>query len=70
MDWFYNPSLVAETLKSSSIMQLKSNGGKMVLTHKAKMVGYHKNIWSSKRAITNIIPLITIIQQYQVTYDS
>ena len=34
------------------------------------MAGYHKNIWFSKRAITNIIALRNIIQQYWVTYDS
>ena len=33
------------------------------------MVGYHKNIYFSKRAITNIIALSNIIQQYRVTYD-
>ena len=33
------------------------------------MAGYHKNIWFSKKAITNIIALSNIIQQYRVTYD-
>ena len=33
-------------------MRLKSNGGTMVVTHKEKMSGYHKNIWFSKRAET------------------
>ena len=34
------------------------------------MAGYHKNIWFSKRAITNIIALRNIIQQYRVTDNS
>ena len=34
------------------------------------MAAYHKNIWFSKRAITNIISLINIIQQYWVAFDS
>ena len=42
----------------------------MAVTHKAKMAGYHKNIWFRKRAITNIITLSKIIQKYRVTYDS
>ena len=33
----------------------------MVVTDKAKMSGYHKNIWFSKRAITNIVDLRNII---------
>jgi hypothetical protein len=47
-------------------MRLKSNGGTMTVTHKATMPGYHKDVWFSKRAITNIIALI---EQYRVTYD-
>ena len=42
----------------------------MVVNHKEKMSGYHKNIWFSKRAINNNIALSNIIQQYRVTYDS
>ena len=42
----------------------------MVVTHKAKIAGYHKNVWFNKRAITNIIDLSNIIQQYIVTYYS
>ena len=42
----------------------------MIVIHKAKMSGYHKNIWFSKRAITNIIALSNVIQQYWVTYYS
>ena len=70
MDLFCNQTLVTETYKSSSIMRLNINEGTMVVTHKAKMAGYHKNIWFSKRAITNIIALSKVIQKYWVTYDS
>ena len=51
-------------------MRLKIKGGTMVVTHKAKMAGYNKNIWFRKRAITNIIDLRNITQQCWVTYDS
>ena len=42
----------------------------MVVTHKSKMAGYHRNILFSKRAITNIIALRKSIQKYPVTYNS
>jgi hypothetical protein len=51
-------------------MQLHSNGGTMVVSQKASIPGYHNNVWFSKRAITNIIALKNLIQQYRVTYDS
>jgi hypothetical protein len=51
-------------------MRLKSNGGTMVVTRKATMPGYNKTVWFSTRAITNIIALRNLIDQYRVTYDS
>jgi hypothetical protein len=42
----------------------------MVVSHKASILGYHNNVWFSKRAITNIIALKNLIKQYCVTYDS
>jgi hypothetical protein len=36
----------------------------------ATMEGYNKNVWFSTRAITNIIALRNLIDQYHVTYDS
>jgi hypothetical protein len=51
-------------------MRLKINGGTMVVTRKATIPGYNKDVWFSTRAITNIIALRNLIQQYRVTYDS
>jgi hypothetical protein len=51
-------------------MRLKSNGGTMVVTRKATMPGYNKDVWFSIREITIIIALSNLIQQYCVTYDS
>ena len=42
----------------------------MTVNRKATLPGYHKDVWFSTRAITNIIALRNIIQQYRVTYDS
>ena len=70
MDLFYNQALITETYKYISRMRLKNNSGTMLVTHKAKKAGYHKNIWFRKISITNIIALSNIIQKYGVIYDS
>jgi hypothetical protein len=70
MDLFCNVTLVSNISKSKSSMRLKSNGGTMLVTRKATMKGYNKNVWFSTRAITNIIALRNLIDQYRVTYDS
>jgi hypothetical protein len=70
MDLFCNSALVNETCKSTTSMRLKINGGTMVVTRKATMPGYNKDVWLSTRAITNIIALSNLIQQYRVTYVS
>jgi hypothetical protein len=70
MDLFCNAALVGKTRKSTTIMRLKSNGGTMVVTRKAIIPGYNKDIWFSTRAITNIIALSNLIQQYRLTYES
>jgi hypothetical protein len=70
MDLFCNASLVSKISKSRSNMRLKSNDGTMVVTRKATMEGYNKNVWFSIRSITNIIALRNLIDQCRVTYDS
>jgi hypothetical protein len=69
MDFFCNAALVSNINKSRSNIQLKSNGGTMVVTRKATMEGYNKTVWFSTRAITNIIALRNLIHQYRSTYD-
>jgi hypothetical protein len=70
MDIFCNSAMVGKNIKSASSMRLKSNGGTMVVTCKAYMVGYHKTVYFSKKDITYIIVLHNLIHQYRVTYDS
>jgi uncharacterized protein YodC (DUF2158 family) len=70
MDLICNPNLVKKIFRSSTEMQLKSNGGSMTVKHKAKMAGYHRDVWFDKKAITNILALSNVIKQYRVTYDS
>jgi hypothetical protein len=70
MDLFRSNSLVKKVYKASRKMRLKSNGGTMMVSHKATVAGYNQDVWFSKNAITNIISLKNLIKQYQVTYDS
>jgi hypothetical protein len=70
MDLICNPNLVKKIFRSSTEMQLKSNGGSMTVKHKAKMAGYPRDVWFDKKAITNILALSNVIKQYRVTYDS
>jgi hypothetical protein len=42
----------------------------MVVTQKAPMPGYNKDVWFSKKVITNIIALGNLTQQYPITYDT
>jgi hypothetical protein len=69
MDLLCNASLVSKTSKSSSIMRLNINVGTMVVSHRATIPGYNTTVWFSTRAITNIINLISLIDQYRVIYD-
>ena len=70
MDLFCNRHLVKSVSNSDSPMQLHSNGGSMQVVQKATMTGYQHEVWFSKHALTNILALSNLIQQYQVTYNS
>ena len=70
MDLICNADMVVKIFKSKSTMHVRSNGGSMKVTQQAELKGYHKPVWFSKEAITNIIALKNIIQQYRVTYNS
>jgi fumarate hydratase class II len=70
MDLFCNAALLSKISKSISSMRLKINGSTMVVTRKATIEGYNKTVWFSTRAITNIIALRNLIDQYCVKYDS
>jgi hypothetical protein len=70
VDLFCNRKLVQQVSKSDKPMRVQSNGGTIQVTHKATMRGYKHDIWFSKHALTNILSLSNLIQQYRVTYDS
>ena len=70
MDLICNPDLVENSFKTNQTMNLRSNGGTMAVSRKARIPGYHADVWFSKKAITNIVALKNLIKQYRVTYDS
>jgi hypothetical protein len=70
MDLFCSNAFVDKIHKSKETMRLKSNGGSMLVSHKATVPGCKKEVWFSSRAITHIIALSNLMQQYRVTYDS
>jgi hypothetical protein len=70
MDLFCNPKLVQDITKAKHKMTVQSNGGKLSVSHQAKVDGYDKKVWFSEKAITNIVALSNVSKQYRVTYDS
>jgi hypothetical protein len=71
MDLFCNPKLVQRIYKFDEAMKLKSNGGTMMVSCKAKIEGCNRDVWFSKDdATTNIIALSNLMKQHRVTYNS
>jgi hypothetical protein len=69
VDLFCNPDLVQNIAKSKTSVQVKSTGGELWVTKKATLPGYHHKVWFSSDAITNILSLKNIREEYWVTYD-
>ena len=70
IDLWHNKALVENISMSKKTMTLASNGGSMKITHQATAEGYHRKVWFNTRAITNIVSLISLINQCCVTYNN
>jgi hypothetical protein len=70
MNLFCNKKFVTDITKSNDSVKVTSNGGTLLVHHKANLPGYHKPVWYNKNAITNILALHNVKRQYRVTYDS
>ena len=68
MDLFCNLYLFENINKSKSAIRLRSNGGNMMASHKANVSCHHMYVWLNKNAITNIVSLKNMGDQYLVTY--
>jgi hypothetical protein len=66
---FCNEDFVVDIKKSKSPLILQSNGGSLRLHKTAVFKELGLKVWYSSRAITNILPLAVIQQQYPVTYN-
>ena len=69
-DLFCNEEFLTDVRRTKDRLRLHSNGGTMKAQRKGTLPGYIKCVWSDQRAITNILALKNVIQQYRVTYDS
>ena len=70
MDPLCNPKLVGKNYKTKKKMRLQSNGGKVIIAHKAQVAGYKPRVWFYQKSITNLIDLKNTMKQYSVTYYS
>ena len=50
-------------------MKIQSNSREVSVNNKAKIPGYNKMMWFSRRDITNIVALNNLTENYIVTYD-
>ena len=51
-------------------MHLRSNRGKILITHKVQVASYKQHVWFDKKSITNLIALKNLIKQYPVAYNN
>jgi hypothetical protein len=70
MDLFCIKTMVTPVYTSPEPCMLQSNAGKMFISHKAVVPGLKKDVWFDANALSNIVALSTLSQQYCVTYDS
>ena len=70
MDLFCNKDMVTSIYTSTEPCMLQSNAGKMLISHKAVVPGLKKDVWFDTNALSNIVALRTLKEQYRVTYDS
>jgi hypothetical protein len=66
---FCNPELVGDVRKAARHLELESNGGKLPISSIANVDGFEKSVWFSEDAMTNILSLSQVKQEYDVSYD-
>jgi hypothetical protein len=66
---FCNPQFVTNGREAVRQLLLKSNCGKLPISKVADYKGFHKAVWFSMQAITNIVSLTKVKQKYDVSYD-
>ena len=61
--------MVGNILKAKMILELESNSGKLPISTIANVDGFDEAVWFSKEAMTNILSLAVVKQEYEVSYD-
>jgi hypothetical protein len=69
IDLFCNKARVTSIYTSPEPYMLQSNAGRMLIFHKVVEPSLKKDVWFDTNALSNIVTLNTLSQQY-VTYDS
>ena len=70
MDVTCNPDLVEYIEKVKEPVRIQNNRRHMSANDKFNTPGYDKNMWFTRKAITNIIKIKNLTEQNRVTYDS
>lgn len=66
---FCNPNFVENVRTANRHMVLTSNGGQLPIKEVANIEGFEKNVWFSTKAMTNILSLMMVKSEYNVSYD-
>ena len=72
---FCNPNYVRNVQKARKNLHLSTNGGGMVISHEADVLGlypkgYDDTVYYNVNAITNILSFKKMDKVYCITYDS
>ena len=69
MSLFRDPSLVSDVAMATWPIEIATNAGRRIVTHKAKADGFGQ-VWYNEDAIANIFSLKDLIKKHKVTFDS
>ena len=69
MSLFRDPSLVSDVAMATWPIEIATNAGRRIVTHKAKVDGFGE-VWYNEDAIANIFSLKDLIKKHKVTFDS
>ncbi len=66
---FCNPEYVSNIRKAAWKMQLRSNGGNMLINEIATYKGFDEAVWFLTTAMTNILSFARVKREYRITYE-
>ena len=69
MDILCNPKFFGKIYKAKKKMRLHSNGGKILISHKAQVAVYKPHVWFDQKDITNIISLNNLVKDYYFVFN-